>query len=210
MTPAHGAPAPRIFLIRHGETAWSKSGQHTGLTDMPLTPAGETAALGLRDRLAAIEFARVFTSPLQRARRTCELAGLGGHAVIEPDLVEWDYGPYEGLTSAEIRQRQPDWDLFNTGIPNVDCNCGHVPGQGETPAVVAARAKRFLDKAAALEGDTAVFSSGHFIRVLAATWLNLPPTNAKCFYTATASVGTLGYEHGRADRVILLWNDVRP
>ena len=201
--------APRIFLIRHGETAWSKSGQHTGLTDIPLTAAGEAAAIRLRDRLAAIAFARVFVSPLQRARRTCELAGLGERAVIDPDLVEWDYGPYEGLTSAEIRQRQPDWDLFNTGIPTVDCSAGHVPGKGETPAIVAARAKRFLEKAAALEGDTAVFSSGHFIRMLAATWLGLSPADAKFFYTATASVSTLGYEHGRADRVILLWNDVR-
>ena len=193
-------PAPCLFLVRHGETAWSVSGQHTGLKDVPLTDNGRGVAAGrLRHRLAAERFPHVFTSPLVRARVTCELAGFGEHAAVDADLVEWDYGDYEGLTSHQIKQQQSDWDLFRDGAP-----------AGESPAAVAARADRFLAKFTALDADAVAFSSGHFIRTLAARWLGLPTTAARGFYTATASVGTLGYEHGRADRVILLWNDVRP
>ncbi|HEX8322333.1 MAG TPA: histidine phosphatase family protein [Tepidisphaeraceae bacterium] len=193
-----GQHAPRLFLIRHGETEWSASGQHTGLADIPLTAVGEAAAGTLRDRLGNLTFARVFTSPLQRASRTCALAGFGDRAEIDADLVEWDYGQYEGLTSRQIKEKRPDWSLFDQGAPG-----------GETPAAVAARAERFLEKFRTIEGDVAAFSSGHFIRMLAAQWLGLPPAEGKHFYTATASVSVLGYEHGRADRVVLLWNDTR-
>ena len=191
-------PAPRLFLVRHGETEWSLTGQHTGLKDIPLTDNGRAAAARLRPRFAAESFAHVFTSPLSRAKVTCDLAGFGDRAVVDADLVEWDYGRYEGLTSQEIKQQQPDWDLFRDGCP-----------AGETAAAVAARADRFLARFTALDADAIAFSSGHFIRTLAARWLGLPVTAARGFYTATASVGALGYEHGKADRVILLWNDVR-
>ncbi|MDB5296071.1 MAG: putative phosphoglycerate mutase family protein [Phycisphaerales bacterium] len=191
--------APRLFLVRHGDTEWADAGRHTGLTDVPLSAGGEARARALAGRLAGETFARVFTSPLARARRTCELCGCAGRAEVNADLVEWDYGSYEGRTSGQIRHERPDWELFRDGAPG-----------GESPDLVAARADRFLDVARWVEGDVVAFSSGHFIRVLAARWLALPPSDATFFYTATASVGILGYEHGRADRVILLWNDTRP
>ena len=194
---AHTA-APRLFLIRHGDTAWSDSGQHTGLTDIPLNASGEARALALGARLGRERFARVFTSPLIRARRTCELAGFTDRAEVNADLVEWNYGNYNGLTSAQIRQHHPDWNLFRDGAPG-----------GESPEMATARADRFLTGVANIEGDTAAFSSGHFIRMLAARWIGLPAVDARHFYTATAGVSILGYEHGRADRVILLWNDAR-
>ena len=192
-------PAPRLTLVRHGETAWSLTGQHTGLTDVPLTPAGERAARGLRQRLAGERFGRVRTSPLDRARRTCDLAGFGDAAEVDADLVEWDYGRYEGLTSPQIHAADPNWQLYRDGCPG-----------GETPTAAAARADRVLARFVAGERDTLAFSSGHFIRLLAARWLGLPTESAKGFYTATAGVGVLGYEHGRADRVVTLWNDTRP
>lgn len=191
--------APRLFLIRHGETAWSLTGQHTGLTDIPLTAEGETKARSIGERLRRIRgdappFTRVFASPLIRARRTCELAGFSS-AEIDPDLVEWNYGEYDGLTSAQIRQARPDWALYRDGAPG-----------GESPAEANGRADRFLKRLRELEGDVAAFSSGHFIRLLAARWLGLPTVAAAGFYTATASISILGYEHGREDRVVLLWN----
>ena len=192
-------PAPRLFLVRHGETEWSLSGQHTGLKDIPLTDRGRAAAARLRERFAGESFAHVLTSPLSRAKVTCGLAGFGERAEVDPDLVEWDYGRYEGLTSHQIKRERPEWNLFRDGAPD-----------GESPAAASARADRFLARVAALDADTIAFSSGHFIRTLAARWLGLPITAARGFYTATASVGVLGYEHGRLDRVILLWNDIRP
>src|SRR5258708_7837744 len=169
------AVLPIICLARHGETAWSLSGQHTGLTDLPLTERGERNARGLGERLKGLTFAEVFTSPLQRAARTCELAGFGG--VVDRDLLEWDYGQYEGRRSADIRKERPDWQLFRDGCPG-----------GESPAQVAARADRVVSRVRALvsrvasaPGDVLIFSSGHFLRVLAARWLGLEPAAGKYF-----------------------------
>lgn len=199
MTTVNHTATPRLFMIRHGETAWSLSGQHTGLTDIPLTPTGEARAKLLGSRLSGETFARVFTSPLIRAKRTCELAGYADRMEVDPDLVEWNYGAYDGLTGAEIRRTNPDWNVFRDGAPG-----------GESPSQAAARADKVLSGITGIEGDIAMFSSGHFIRLLAARWLGLEPKDATHFYTATASVSILGYEHGRDDRVILLWNDTRP
>src|SRR5438270_6453766 len=158
-------PLPSVYLARHGETAWSLSGQHTGRTDIPLTERGERNAVRLGERLAGLTFARVFTSPLQRARRTCELAGFGDIAEVDPELVEWDYGACEGRLTADIRKERPDWQLFRDGCPG-----------GETPAAVGARADRVLERVRAVGGDVLLFSSGHFLRVLAARWLGLDPS----------------------------------
>jgi probable phosphoglycerate mutase len=151
---------PVLFVARHGETAWSLSGQHTGLTDLPLTPNGERNARRLGGRLKGMSFAKVFTSPLQRAARTCELAGFGAVAETDPDLVEWNYGQYEGLCSAEIFAERPDWQLFREGCPG-----------GESPAQVGERADRVVQRVRTVPGNVLLFSSGHFIRVLAARWL---------------------------------------
>jgi probable phosphoglycerate mutase len=186
------------LLARHGETAWSLSGQHTGLTDLPLTPRGEANAGRLRERLAGVAFAKVFTSPLQRAVRTCELAGFGARAARDPDLVEWNYGRYEGRTSADIHHERPDWDLFKDGCPD-----------GESPDEIAVRADRVVDRVRAIDGSVLLFSSGHFLRVLAARWLGLPPGAGRCFFLGTASLSELGYEHTRSRPVIRLWNDTR-
>jgi broad specificity phosphatase PhoE len=186
----------RIYLIRHGETEWSLSGQHTGRTDIPLTARGEDGARKLGLRLREIHFNRVLTSPRQRARRTCELAGLGSVAEIEPDLAEWDYGDYEGERSAEIRKARPDWNLFRDGCPN-----------GESPAQISGRADRLIARLRVLEGNVALFSHGHFGRVLAARWIGLPVIEAQCFLLDTASLNILGYEHDRVESpVIALWN----
>ena len=175
---------PVIYLARHGETAWSLSGQHTGLTDLPLTERGERTARRLGERLKGLTFAKVFTSPLQRARRTCELAGFGAVAEVDRDLVEWDYGQYEGRRTAEILAERPDWQLFRDGCPG-----------GESPAQIAARADRVVGRLRAIEGDVLLFSSGHFMRVLAARWLGLEPTiNCRYFMLSTASLSALGYE----------------
>ncbi len=188
---------PTVYLARHGETAWSLTGQHTGLTDLPLTPRGERNAQRLAGRLSGMRFGRVFTSPLLRARRTCELAGFGAVAEVDPDLVEWNYGAYEGRTSAEILEERPDWDLFRDGCPG-----------GETPEEVAARADRVVERLRSLAGTTLVFSSGHFIRVLAARWLGLWAGAAgKHFLLSTASVSAIGYERDQSRPVISLWND---
>jgi broad specificity phosphatase PhoE len=188
---------PIIYIARHGETAWSLTGQHTGLTDLPLTEHGERVARKLRDRLKGLTVAKVFTSPLQRAYRTCELAGLGTAAEVDRDLLEWDYGHYEGRRGVEIRAERPDWNLFRDGCPG-----------GELPPQVAARADRVVNRVRAIQGNVLLFTSGHFIRVLAARWLGLEPTaNSRYFMLNTASVSALGYENDLSRPVILLWND---
>jgi len=188
---------PVIYMARHGETAWTLTGQHTGLTDLPLTPNGERNAQRLAKRLEGLNFVKVFTSPLKRAARTCELAGFGAVAETDPDLVEWNYGQYEGLRSAEILARRPDWDLFRDGCPG-----------GESPAQVGERADRVVQRVRAVAGDVLLFSSGHFIRVLAARWLELGPGSAgKHFLLSTASLSAVGYEHKLSQPVIRLWND---
>jgi probable phosphoglycerate mutase len=190
---------PIVYIARHGETAWSLTGQHTGLTDLPLTERGERTARRLGERLRELIFAKVFTSPLQRAFRTCELAGFGAVAEVDPDLVEWDYGQYEGRRTADIRAERPDRQLFRDGCPG-----------GETPDQIAARADRVVGRVRAVRGDTLLFSSGHFIRVLAARWLGLPPTvNSRYFMLSTASLSALGYEHELSRPVIQLWNETR-
>ena len=189
---------PFVYLARHGETAWSLSGQHTGLTDLPLTERGERNARSLAGRLAGLKFAKVFTSPLQRAARTCELAGFGKEAELDRDLVEWDYGKYEGRTSPEIYQAKPDWQLFRDGCPG-----------GETPPQVGARADRVVSRMRAVQGDVLIFSSGHFLRVLAARWLGLEAAAGRFFLLSTASLSQLGYEHNLFDPTVRLWNDTR-
>jgi probable phosphoglycerate mutase len=186
----------RIYLIRHGETEWSLSGQHTGSTDIPLIARGEDAARNLGLRLREIPFARVLTSPRLRARRTCELAGLGPVAEIEPDLTEWDYGDYEGLLSAEILKGRPDWNIYRDGCPD-----------GESPGQISARADRLIVRLRRLVGNVALFSHGHFGRVLAARWIGLPLGEAQRFQLDTASLGILSYERDRVESpVIALWN----
>jgi broad specificity phosphatase PhoE len=188
---------PIVYLARHGETAWTITGQHTGLTDLCLTEAGERNARRLAERLKGLTFAKVFTSPLQRAVRTCELSGFGAAAEVDRDLVEWDYGEYEGLTGAEIRAKRPDWLLFRDGCPG-----------GESPREAAARADRVVGRVRAVQGDVLVFSSGHFIRVLAARWIGIEAAvNARSFMLSTASLSALGYEHDFSRPVIRLWND---
>ena len=188
-----------VCLVRHGETPWSLSGQHTGRTDLPLTAHGEDDARRLGERLKGLSFARVFTSPLQRAARTCDLAGFGGVAEVDADLVEWDYGEYEGRRTADIHKERPDWQLFRDGCPG-----------GESPAAVGARADRAVARWRAAGGSVLVFSSGHFLRVAAARWLGLDPSAGRYFLLGTATLSLLGYEHGKADPVIRLWNDARP
>jgi probable phosphoglycerate mutase len=189
---------PSIFLARHGETAWSLSGQHTGVTDLPLTARGEQNARSLAGRLRGVSFTRVFTSPLQRARRTCELAGFGGVADIDPDLVEWNYGEYEGVTTAEILAKRPGWQLFRDGCPG-----------GESPGQIGSRADRVVARLRGIPGNTLLFSSGHFLRVLTARWLGLEPGAGRYFVLSTASLSALGYEHDTSEPVIRLWNDTQ-
>lgn len=188
-------PLPVVCLARHGETAWSVTKQHTGLTDLPLTARGERDARALGERLRERNFAAVLTSPLQRASRTCALAGFGGIATVDPDLVEWHYGEYEGLRTPEIRARHPGWNLFRDGCPG-----------GETAAAVAVRADRVVARLRAVPGNVLVFSSAHVLRVLSARWLGLPPDLARCFVLGTTSLSELGYEHGRDEPVIRSWN----
>ena len=184
---------PEIWLIRHGETEWSLSGQHTGRTDLPLTAAGERHAAEIGRYLAGRSFALVLTSPLQRARETCKLAGYGDVAQLEPDLQEWDYGAYEGRTSAQIQESVPDWTIWTSPVP-----------QGETIQQVAARATRVIERASKAGGDVALFAHGHLLRILTACWLGLPPGDGKLFALGTASISALGYE--RDTRVIARWN----
>jgi broad specificity phosphatase PhoE len=187
---------PVIYLARHGETVWSREGRHTGRTDLPLTPQGERNAQRLRERLAGLVFVKVLTSPLQRAKRTCELAGFGAVAEVDPDLVEWNYGDYEGIRTAEIRKKRPDWALFRDGCPN-----------GESPADVGARADRVVARIRGTEGNVLIFSSGHFLRVFAARWLGLEPLIGKYLMLDTASLSELTYEHDLCDPAIRVWNN---
>lgn len=190
----------RVWLVRHGETEWSLSGQHTGRTDITLTAHGEEQARGLGLRLRETTFANVLSSPLKRARQTCTLAGVDATPEIDPDLAEWDYGGYEGLTSAEIHASRPDWNIFRNGAPN-----------GETPKQVSARADRLIARLRSMEGNIAVFSHGHFGRVLGVRWIGLPIDEAQHFLLDTASLSVLGYEHHRTDQpAIALWNSASP
>jgi broad specificity phosphatase PhoE len=187
-----------VYLARHGETAWSLSGQHTGLTDLPLTQRGELNARKLGERLTGLTFAKVFTSPLRRAVHTCELAGFGNRAEVDRGLLEWDYGNYEGRRSADITKERPDWQLFRDGCPG-----------GESPEQVGARADRMLNRVRAIDGDVLLFSSAHFLRVFAARWLGLEPAAGRNFFLSTASLSSLGYEYNCSEPVIRLWNDTR-
>jgi broad specificity phosphatase PhoE len=190
---------PKLYLVRHGDTAWTESRQHTGRTDIELNERGIEHARQLGELLRSVSFARVFTSPLQRAAKTCELAGFGSRAVVDIDLLEWDYGRFEGKHTPEILAEQPRWRLFFDGCPN-----------GESPADVAARADRFIAKVHAGAGDVLAFSSGHIIRMIAARWLNLPADAGRFFFCDPASVGILGFEHQSRDQpTIHLWNSAR-
>ena len=192
-------PLPVIYLARHGETAWSLSGQHTGLTDLPLTDRGERNARRLGERLKGLRFTKVFTSPLQRAARTCELAGFADAAEVNRDLLEWNYGAYEGRRTAEILAERPGWQLFRDGCPG-----------GESPEQIGGRADRVVSRLRAVQGDVLLFSSGHFLRVLGARWLGLEPAGGRYFLLSTASLSTLAYEHNNlSEPVIRLWNDTR-
>lgn len=188
---------PVVYLARHGETAWTLSGQHTGLTDLPLTDQGERNASQLGEELRGRQFARIFTSPLQRAARTCELAGFGAQSEVDRDLVEWNYGEYEGLRTAEIHTKHPGWQIFRDGCPG-----------GESPAQVGARADRVVERVRAVQRDVLIFSSGHFLRVLTARWLGLEAQAGRYFLLSTASLSTLGYEHDLSQPAIQLWNDL--
>jgi probable phosphoglycerate mutase len=187
---------PRVCLVRHGETAWSISGHHTGRTEIPLTARGESQARELGLRLRGLPFSKVLSSPRQRALQTSALAALGPDVEIDPDLAEWDYGDYEGQRTVDIRSGRPDWNLFHDGCPG-----------GESPAQVSERADRVLAHLRGLQGHIAIFSHGHFGRVLGARWIGLSVTQAQCFLLNTASLSVLTGEGDRADRpVVSLWN----
>ena len=189
---------PIVYLARHGETAWSLSGQHTGRTDLPLTEHGEEQARALGERLRGAIFLKVFSSPSQRARRTAELAGFGDVAETDPDLAEWDYGRYEGRRTAEILAERPDWQLFRDGCPG-----------GESPGEIGARADRVIRRVRVVQGNVAIFSSAHISRVLAARWLDLEASGGRYLLLSTASLSELGYEHNLDEPVIRLWNEAR-
>src|SRR5580692_5122780 len=184
-----------IYLVRHGETAWSITGQHTGRTDLALTPHGEEEARALLPRLSDYRFDHVFSSPLQRAHRTCELTGFGAAATLDPDLLEWDYGQYEGRTLQDIHQKRPEWELFRDGCPG-----------GESVEQISERADRVVSHLLALKGKVLLFSSGHILRVLAARWVEAPAALGRHWVLDPACLCVLGYDHGGLDRVIRLWN----
>jgi broad specificity phosphatase PhoE len=184
-----------LLLARHGETEWSASGRHTSRTDLPLTADGRRMAQRLAPRLSERRFALVLTSPLRRAVETCKLAGLEEQAQVQEELGEWDYGDYEGLTTAQIHRRRPGWSLWRDGCPN-----------GETSADVGARADRVIGEVRAADGDAVAFGHGHMLRVLAARWLGLPPEDGALFALGTGTLSTLGYEHGTA--VIRSWSEL--
>jgi broad specificity phosphatase PhoE len=186
--------AQQIFLVRHGETEWSRTGQHTGRTDMPLTAGGQASAQAIGEFLKGHQLA-VRTSPLSRARETCRLAGLGDNAVIDNDLAEWDYGIYEGRTTLDIRKENPAWSIWLSPITN-----------GESLDQVAARARQVIDRATAESGDVALFAHGHVLRILAACWIGLPPITGRYLALDTATISVLSYE--RQTRVIRHWNVV--
>jgi probable phosphoglycerate mutase len=188
----------RLYMMRHGETAWSRSGQHTGRTDLPLSESGEAEAKGLAPWLRGIHFGQVLASPLRRARRTCELAGLGRTVVVDADLEEWNYGKYEGLTSAEIHQVRPDWSVYRDGTP-----------AGETPGEVSDRADHLIARLDRLHGNVAIFTHGQFATVIGARWAGLAVMEAQHFSLGTASLSILAYHPNRpAIRVIALWNAI--
>jgi probable phosphoglycerate mutase len=189
---------PIVYLARHGETAWTLSGQHTGLTDLPLTERGERNARNLGERLRGLHFKQVLSSSLQRAIRTCELAGFGGSYEIDRDLLEWNYGEYEGRLTTEIHENRPGWQLFHDGCPG-----------GEVPEQVATRADRIISRVRSIPGDVLIFSSGHFLRVLAARWLGLDASAGSYFLLSTTSLSALSYEHNLAQPAIRLWDDTR-
>jgi len=186
---------PEITLVRHGETAWSLSGQHTGRTDIPLTVNGEAAARALAPRLAGLSVSAVWSSPSRRARNTCALSGFGEGAVIKPDLAEWDYGAYEGITTREILSKRPGWQLFRDGCP-----------EGEAAADIGARADHIIAELRQVNAPILIFSSSHFLRVLGARWLGLPPEDGSRFILDTTSISVLGYEHDLTEPVIRRWN----
>jgi probable phosphoglycerate mutase len=191
-------PPLQLFIVRHGETEWALTGQHTGVSEIPLTARGEDEARALAPTFRALAFTRVLVSPRQRARRTCELAGLGATAETEPNLAEWGYGDYEGLTPAEIDQRRPGWEVFRDGCPG-----------GESPQQAAERADRLLQSLRGLHGNVALFTHGHFGRALAVRWIDLPIGVGGRFGLRTASIGILGYDPAHpAVPVIALWNEV--
>ena len=190
---------PRIYLIRHGETAWTISGQHTGRTDIPLTERGEREAREWSARLRGFNFAKVLVSPLQRARRTGELAGFGAHAETDSDLLEWDYGVYEGRRTGDIVAERPGWRLFEDGCPG-----------GETAEAVGARADRVVARMRASAGDVLLFAHRDIMRVLAARWIGAAAKQGRHLYLVTASLSVLGYHHDLDEPVIHLWNDARP
>jgi len=187
---------PVTYLARHGETAWNLTGQHMGLIDLQLAELGERNALRLGERLRGLTFDKVFTSPLQRASRTFELAGLKASAIVDTDLIEWDYGVYEGKTTAEIIKERPSWQVFRDGYPG-----------GESAEQVGARADRVVSRARAIEGNVMLFSHGHFLRVLAARWLGLEPEAGRLLVLSPASLSALGYEYNRSQPVIRFWDD---
>ena len=187
---------PVVYLARHGETAWTATGQHTGLTDMPLTERGESNARRLGERLHGITFAKVFTSPLRRALRTCELAGFGSAAETDLDLVEWDYGEYEGRRIVDILRERPAWQLFRDGCPG-----------GESPQQVASRADRVVNRIRSVAGNILLFSSGHFLRVLATRWTRIELIHARSLMLSVASLSALSYETSLSQPAIQLWND---
>jgi broad specificity phosphatase PhoE len=193
--PADRHGGRQIWLVRHAETEWSLSGKHTGRTDIPLTDAGRARARELGALLAGHEFALVLTSPLQRARETCELAGLGDRAQVSDDLLEWDYGDYEGVTTAEIRRERPDWFLWRDGCPH-----------GEGPDDVERRADRVIAEVLDADGDVALFSHGHFLRALGARWMELPAAAGGRLGLSTGSISVLGFE--REVRVVWRWNEL--
>ena len=186
--------APEVVLVRHGETEWSLQGKHTGSTDIPLTATGRRQAEHVGRRLAKWRFELVLTSPLGRAAETCRLAGLGADAQVRRDLMEWDYGRFEGRTTPEIRTEEPGWNLWRDGCP-----------EGESAADVARRADRVISELRPIEGDAAVFAHGHLLRVLAARWLGMPPAAGGGLALSTATISILGHEHETP--VIWLWND---
>jgi broad specificity phosphatase PhoE len=193
---SHAESLPQVYLARHGGTEWTITRQHTGRSDIPLTPAGEQEARWLIRRLSQCTFDQVLTSPLVRARRTAALAGFS-QAISDPDVMEWDYGRYDGLTTAEIKQDNPAWLLFRDGCPG-----------GESVAEAAARADRVVARLRQAGGRILIFSHGHFLRLLAARWLGMPALCGQSFVLDTASLSILGYEHTRDEPVIRLWNEV--
>lgn len=182
-----------VFVIRHGETEWSLDGRHTGTTDIPLTANGRRLAQHFRPALARNSFSAVLSSPMQRARETCELAGLGSACTIDQDLVEWDYGRYEGLTPVEIRETEPGWLIFRDGCP-----------EGETPEQIGARVDRVIARVRAANGDVAIFAHGHVLRVFVARWIGMPANGGQHFVLSTGTLSILGYYHHIP--AVRIWN----